>query len=728
MPDFSDRYRLLRVIGEGGMGVVHEAEDLRLGRRVAIKMIRGADADPRARARFLREARAAASLSHPNACQLYEIDEFEGEPFLVMELLSGQPLSKRLETGTVGADEAVDIILAVLRALGAMHACGLVHRDLKPSNIFLTPVGVKLLDFGLAQQVEISDADATQSRTAIGMVVGTPRYMSPEQLCGDPIDQRSDLYAAGLVLCELLTGHAELPEHSDAFATLAPVLRRALQRRPEMRYPNADAMAIELSAARGAAAQTAPPQIRLVVLPFQLIKDDPEIGFLGNALPEAITASLAGVRTILVRSNLAAARLGAGAGPIRAGVELDVNHVLTGTIHRAGPRLRVSCQLIEVPSERVAWSGVKEMPIGDLFELQDEISQHIVESLPIEGRDVEPARVDAKAAPRAYELFLRANQIAHDHSRWLLARTLYEECVAADPSFAPAWVSLGRINQLIGKYLEQDVHASYGAAADAFQRAFQLQPSLPVAHHQFAYLEVEQGHPDRALVRLVTQLRNRPNQPQLFAALCHVSRYCGLLDVSLAADAQARRLDPLVRSSVVNTHLLVTDYTSMLRASHSVADQLLAIARFELGERQEALAICRSEQARFSEGTIAHLFATALGDAFADNHAAASAVALFDRSGWFPDGELHFYVARLLSRSGEFERSRQALERAAERGFFASRAFERDPWLAPARQHEAGYAAIAALAADRHRAAVEIFDAVGGYELLGLKREPIERV
>jgi TolB-like protein len=566
--------------------------------------------------------------------------------------------------------------------------------------------------------------------------------MSPEQLTGDPIDHRADLYAAGLVLCELLTGRPAFPGRTaldrleamlrdepsgtEEFPNLAPVLQRALQRRPEMRYPNADAMSIELSAARGAATQPAPPQIRLVVLPFRLIKDDAEIGFLGIALPEAITASLATVRTILVRSNLAAGRLGPDADPIRAGAELDVNHVLTGTIHRAGARLRVSCQLIEVPSERVAWSGVKEMPIGDLFELQDDISRHIVESLPIERPDLELAKTEVRTTARGYELFLRANQIAHDHSRWLLARTMYQECVAIDPAFAPAWVALGRVNQLIGKYLEEDVTAAYAAAAAAFQRAFQLQPSLSIGHQQFAYLEVEQGHPDRGIVRLVTQLRKRPNQPQLFAALCHVSRYCGLLDVSLAADAQARRLDPQVRSSVVNTHLLVADYASMLRAARSVADQLLAIARFELGQIDEAIAISRSDRARFEPGTIAHQFSMALTETFEGRDAAPASRALFEKCGWMPDGEFHFYVARLLSRSGQLELARHSLERALDCGFWAARAFDRDPWLADARQREPGYAAVAAAAWDRHRGAVEIFEAVGGYELLGLKREPNE--
>src|SRR6186713_2728419 len=199
-------YRILSKLGEGGMGVVYAAADERLQRQVALKMLHGTGRDPQARERLWREARAAASVSHPNVCQLYDVGEANGELFIAMELLEGQPLSARLSHGPIPLAESVDMTLAILSALGAIHGRGLVHRDLKPSNIFLTTHGVKLLDFGLARSIEDSAKETQAQLTVAGTVMGTPHYMSPEQIGGDPLDGRSDLFALGAILFELLVG------------------------------------------------------------------------------------------------------------------------------------------------------------------------------------------------------------------------------------------------------------------------------------------------------------------------------------------------------------------------------------------------------------------------------------------------------------------------------------------------------------------------------------------
>src|ERR1043165_5715175 len=213
MHDRIGPYRIVRKLGEGGMGVVYAAEDERLRREVAIKTIRAAS-DSSARERFFREAGAAASLSHPNVCQLFDIGETEGRPFLVMELLEGEALSDALRRGALPTAEALPIALAILTALEALHARGFVHRDLKPSNVFLTKHGVKLLDFGLAREAKpmTIGADATTMQpgdaplTVTGMIVGTPRYMAPEQLRSAPVDERTALFAAGALLFEMVSG------------------------------------------------------------------------------------------------------------------------------------------------------------------------------------------------------------------------------------------------------------------------------------------------------------------------------------------------------------------------------------------------------------------------------------------------------------------------------------------------------------------------------------------
>ena len=190
-------YRIDRKLGEGGMGVVYAAHDQRLDRPVALKMLRAAPDDAQARERLRREARAAASVNHPHVCQVYDIGEDGGEMFVAMELLEGEPLSARLARGALPLDETVGIAYAVLLALDALHQRGVVHRDLKPSNIFLTPHGVKLLDFGLARPMPAAMADTQTNLTVPGAILGTPSYMAPEQVRGETVDVRADLFTIG---------------------------------------------------------------------------------------------------------------------------------------------------------------------------------------------------------------------------------------------------------------------------------------------------------------------------------------------------------------------------------------------------------------------------------------------------------------------------------------------------------------------------------------------------
>ena len=260
-PDRIGRYTIERKLGAGGMGVVYAARDERLHRTIALKTLSQLADDQSARKRFWREARAAASINHPNVCQIYEIGEDAGELFIAMELLEGEVLSERLRRGPLSAAHAVPIGLEILAALSALHARGIVHRDLKPSNVFITTHGVKLLDFGLARPEVDVTLDAGADLTMPGMVMGTPRYMAPEQISGDAVDGRSDLFAAGAILFEMLAGrpafsgrtmaeviHSTLYEQppaltgSPAVAALDRVIRRALAKRPAERPDTADEM------------------------------------------------------------------------------------------------------------------------------------------------------------------------------------------------------------------------------------------------------------------------------------------------------------------------------------------------------------------------------------------------------------------------------------------------------------------------------------------------------
>ena len=440
LPARIGHYAIARKLGEGGMGVVYAARDERLERTVALKTMSSLANDETARKRFWREARAAASVNHPNVCQIYEIGEDGGELFIAMELLEGEALAERLRRGPLSVSETVPIGLGMLAALSALHARGIVHRDLKPSNVFLTPHGVKLLDFGLARPELERSLSAATELTRTGIVMGTPRYMAPEQVTGEAVDARSDLFAAGAILFEMLAGrpafggrtvveilHATLHEQppaltgSPAVAAVDRVIRRALAKRPAERPASADAMAEELRAVRGVDGDDTPALARaltrLVVLPFRVLRPDPETDFLAFSLPDAIATSLSGIGSLVVRSSATAARFAGEAPDLKAlAAEADVDRVVMGTLLRSGDQLRAAAQLVEAPGGTLLTSHTVQSSLGDLFRLQDDIARRVVEalSLPLAGGAASPTP-DAPHNARAYELYLRANELARTY-------------------------------------------------------------------------------------------------------------------------------------------------------------------------------------------------------------------------------------------------------------------------------------------------------------------------
>ncbi|HEX9185469.1 MAG TPA: protein kinase, partial [Vicinamibacteria bacterium] len=521
--------------------------------------------DEESRVRFRREARAAASVSHPHACQIFEIGEDTGRLFIAMELLDGEPLAERLKRGPLTLSAAMTLGREMLSALGALHAQAVVHRDLKPSNVFLTPHGTKLLDFGLARPLTTDSGGplALESDlTRTGLIVGTPRYMAPEQILGDAVDARTDVFAAGAVLFEALSGrpafpgakvvevmHATLHEQPPALAgppaviAFDRVIRRALAKSPADRYPSAEAMSLELAAIvlsdSSASAAPARALVRLVVLPFRVLRPDPDVDFLGLALADAVSSSLSGLPSLVVRSSAAGSRFSVDGPDLPAiAAQLDVDHVLLGTLLRSGDRLRVSTQLVEAPAGTLTWSLTTESQVGEVFRLQDELAQGIVASLsPSLGGPTRPERPgETPRSARAYEFYLRGNEVARDMAQLPVARDLYLRCVAEDPGFAPAWARLGRAHRLIGKYLEiPELAAHQARAEEALRRALELSPELPLAHKLYAHLEAEMGRAQDAMVRLLRLARDNRNDPELFAGLVHACRYSGLLEASLAA-------------------------------------------------------------------------------------------------------------------------------------------------------------------------------------------------
>jgi eukaryotic-like serine/threonine-protein kinase len=743
-------YAITGKLGQGGMGVVYAARDERLERVVALKTMTSLTGDETARKRFWREARTAASVNHPNVCQLYEIGEEGGELFIAMELLEGEALAERLRRGPLSVSEALPIGLGILGALQALHARAIVHRDLKPSNVFLTPHGVKLLDFGLARVADPEALDSSGSGaglTRTGMVLGTPRYMAPEQVTGEGLDARSDLFAAGAVLFEMLAGrpafggrnaveilHATLYEKppaltgSPAVAALDRVIRRALAKRPAERPASAEEMAAELRGVRGMEGDATPALARtltrLVVLPFRVLRPDAETDFLAFSLPDAIATSLQRIGSMVVRSTATAARFAGDAPDFKAlAAEADVDRVVMGTLLRSGDQVRAMAQLVEAPGGTLLTSHTVQSSLGDLFGLQDDIARRVVEALALPlGGDADSPTPEAPHNARAYSLYLRANGLARGYEQLPEARELYERCLELDPGFAPAWAQLGRCHRVIGKFIAASGDSA-ARAEEAFRRALELDPRLSVAHKFYAHHEAENGRTRGALVRLLGEADRHANDPELFAGLVHACRYCGLFEQSMAAHGEARRLDPNIPTSVEQTVMMSGDLERLLAQERPLiaggGDMVIRVVGLglagRLDEAHRALAALREASRLPVFRGYAETLLAWLDRRPADMHVDGS-----DLGGLkiMDDPEAMFQAGWMLCDTGAHERGLRELRRAVAKGYTVV------PTLARSRAFDAlrgdpGFREVLAEAEAGRQQALAAFREHGGERLLG---------
>ncbi len=475
-------YEIESVIGAGGMGNVYRARDTRLDRAVAIKQL-----TPEHLERFEREARAIAALNHPNICQVYDV----GADYLVLEYLEGQPVR-----GPMPADEALRLARQIAGALLAAHERGILHRDLKPANIIVTAGGTaKLLDFGVAKVLKASP-DATVTRE--GALVGSPAYMSPEQIEGQPLDVRSDVFGFGAVLYEMLAGHrafsgqttsqviaAILRDDPLPFAAppeLERIIRRCLTKRPSDRYQTMAEVKGALDAASPAPARRQPS---IAVLPFANLSGDKENEYFSDGLAEEIINELTQVPGLKVIARTSAFAFKGKNEDIRRIAEaLGVTKVLEGSVRRSGDRIRVTAQLISAADGTHVWSERYDRSMADVFAIQDEIAQAIVKALQMKmAAKAAPLRAHTPALP-AYEAFLRGRHLLFKFTPdgWSRAKDWLDRAIALDPEYPEPHMAMGLgyfLMGFIGIRALRDMAPSVRAEA---QRALALNPSDPQPH------------------------------------------------------------------------------------------------------------------------------------------------------------------------------------------------------------------------------------------------------
>jgi DNA-binding winged helix-turn-helix (wHTH) protein/tetratricopeptide (TPR) repeat protein len=421
--------------------------------------------------------------------------------------------------------------------------------------------------------------------------------------------------------------------------------------------------------------------IRFIALPFTMAGGDERIAFLAHSLPEAISGSLAGLRSLTVRSSLLAERLAEGGqDPRRIGREADVDMVLAGTILSDGERLRVNAELIQAGSGTLVGSYVCQAARENIFEIQDSLVRRIVELLaprltPHERRSLAH---DVPASAHAYEFYLRGTHVERQRTfeNMSMARDLYRQSLDADPDFAPAWARLGRCYRFLEKFDPQGARDTE-LTQWAFRRAFALNPDLPMAHNHYTQIEADAGHAPKAMVRLLGQAEKHPNDPELFTGLVQATRYCGLLEESLRAHQRARSLDARTVTSVAHTYFLLGDYERTL-------EWYPPGSRFYLDAAVMAVTGREADAAQLLEDrSLLAPLVESLRFCLQGDHASSIGVAMRAIESETPDPEIRFYLARHLARDGAGRQALETINNLAGEGFFCSTALRNDSWLKP---------------------------------------------
>ena len=537
-------YTILEKLGEGGMGTVYKAEDTKLRRKVALKFLRGDDDE--LRERFSREAQAAAGLSHPNICTVYEVDEEHG--FLAMELVDGPPLKDKIAARPLPLEEALDIAIQIGQGLEAAHEKGIVHRDIKSANILLTPQGqVKITDFGLATL-----ADRTRI-TKTGASLGTPAYMSPEQAQGKTTDRRTDIWSLGVVLYEMVSGRLpfrgesevallrgiadDQPEPLTGLRSGVPLaldrlVEKALAKSPADRYQHVEDMLVDLQAVRRRLESGASESVRrgrrrwrlaslsaglvvlaaltigllddralkwwqdpaidsLAVLPFASSGAGPVGGtdaeYLGDGIAESIIRNLSALPSLRVMSYSSVSRFRGQQGDVQEiGRRLKVQAVLAGRVTQRGTNFSISAELVAVSNNSQIWGDQFNRRVADVYEVQEEISREIASRLRLRLSSEDQRRLAKRYTENAeaYELYLKGRY--HWNRRGLQgskrAIEHFEQAIAKDPAYALAHAGLADCYNWLGWIGALSPREAFTKARSAGTRALAIDGMLTEAH------------------------------------------------------------------------------------------------------------------------------------------------------------------------------------------------------------------------------------------------------
>jgi serine/threonine protein kinase/tetratricopeptide (TPR) repeat protein len=645
-------YEIIAPLGAGGMGEVYRARDTRLKRDIAIKVLPDDVASsPQRLARFEREATTVAGLNHPNIVVLHSIEEAQGTRFLTMELVEGRSLDHSVTPGGLPAARVIELGIAMADALAAAHEKGVIHRDLKPANVMLTKDGrVKVLDFGLAKLAPSDSnpnltyaATMTTPLSDAGHVVGTVPYMAPEQIRGGTVDARTDLFALGVVLYELACGkrpfagesHADISSailrdapkplgsvREDFPPDLHRIVGRCLEKNPRERFQTALDVSNELRGLRkelersesGLPARPAPDKIAsIAVLPFVNRSASADDEYFSDGLADELLNVLSKIKGLRVTARTSSFHFkGKDTTIAEVGKALDVATVLEGSVRKAGNRVRISVQLVQVSNSSHLWSESYDRTLEDIFAVQDDIAQAVVKELrtTLLGEDADSdasgrARAEvAKAArgrgtdPEAQRLFLQARHLIGRRTREDVAKAIeyLNQALELDPEFALAWAELSRAHSTDADLGWAPVAEGYARTKEAAARALELEPDLAEGHTQMGWIQMMNEWDFRSAKQSFARaLEVMPGNALALRVAGSLAGILGRTEDAIALQRRAIEQDPLGTSSY-----------------HNVGTRLFAVDRFAEAETAYRKAIELSPQ---RAGTRANLSRVLLAQA-----------------------------------------------------------------------------------------------------------------
>ncbi len=460
-------YKILEKLGEGGMGIVYKAEDMNLKRQVAIKFLpRQIASQKEERERFKVEAQAAAALNHPNIATIYSIDENSENVFIVMEYIDGIELKEKIASGSIKLNETLDIIINISEGLKAAHDKGIVHRDIKSSNIMVTNDGkVKIMDFGLAK------IKGSGLVTRVGTTMGTAAYMSPEQVSGESVDHRTDIWSLGVIFYELATG--ELPFKADYEAAwtylilnkdplnpseldrkippqLDLIIMKILEKDREKRYFSIDAFINDLGEVKAEITESelGGKTKAMAVLPFNNISAEQESDYFSDGLTEELIMNLSRLKDMRVVSRTTSMQYkGTQKGVKTIGKELGVRYIIEGSVRKFQDKLRITAQLIDVEKDAQLWAETYKGNLADVFDIQENVSKQIVDALMVKLTPMEKVVLEKRATlnTEAFDCYLRARDFLYRRTKNSVqfAIQLFLKAIEFDPRYAGAYAGLG---------------------------------------------------------------------------------------------------------------------------------------------------------------------------------------------------------------------------------------------------------------------------------------------